>query len=130
MSEYQEVPRTRITMRCDTGRIYWRNPSHRQVVSLYKNRQSFTVCLTASHPGVAVYRLKGASRRLVAKGESQEAIGCFESECSHVSLLLEADPDGNFPRVLRFTYNSKIDKSEFIPMKHLRVQMKTEPSKL
>ena len=48
---------------------------------------------------------------LVAKGDSQEAIGCFESECIHVSLLLEADPDGNFPRVLRFTYNSKIEES-------------------
>ena len=103
-------------MRCDTGRIDWRSPSYRQVVSLYKNRQSFRVCLTTSSPGAVVYHLKGASRKLVAKGDSAGHIGCFDSECGHVSLLLEADPNRYVPRILMFTYSSKIDKSEFIPV--------------
>lgn len=72
------------------------------------------MCVTAKAPGANVYRLKGPSRQLIASSATSGQLGCFESHCGHVTLLLEVDSAVLDPEAtrLRYVYHVERDASK------------------
>lgn len=112
MGQYTESLRLiTLNSRCSSANINWRKPNNGQIITFYKKQQSFTVCLNSVYAGGTVYRLKGSSKQMVAESNRTGNIGCFESHCSHVSLLIEADNTID-PNILKYTYKSVRDYSK------------------
>lgn len=82
---------TRIASSCEAGSIMWEKPHGSQSVTFLKNT-SFTLCLSSNSTSspVAIYRLIGPSRRLLIPKYRTGILGCYDSECNHISILIES----------------------------------------
>ncbi|KAL5474046.1 hypothetical protein EMCRGX_G028619 [Ephydatia muelleri] len=82
---------TMITSSCGAGSVTWENPHGSQAITFLRNT-SFTLCLSSNSASshAAVYRLIGPSRRLLVPKSHDGMLGCYDSQCSHVSLLIES----------------------------------------
>eukprot|EP00731_Ephydatia_muelleri_P028401 Em0020g45a len=80
-----------ITSSCGAGSVTWENPHGSQAITFLRNT-SFTLCLSSNSASshAAVYRLIGPSRRLLVPKSHDGMLGCYDSQCSHVSLLIES----------------------------------------
>ena len=72
------------------------------------------VCLSITRPGARIYRTKGSQRQLIAGVNDTGLVGCFKSECKHVSFLFEVDENYNGPKNLLYKYSGYIDISKNI----------------
>ncbi len=76
---------------------------------------AFTLCLSRGDPGMKVYQLRGTSRKLLVGSNETGELGCFESECKHLSLYFAVDDSYNAFRIV-YTYQSRTVNSESIDM--------------
>ena len=103
---------TRIASSCEAGSITWEGKPHgSQVVTFMKNT-SFTLCILSSSASssAAVYRLIGPSRRLLVPASRAGKLGCYESQCNLISLLIE--PLNSSAGYIELTYQVNLDTSE------------------
>ena len=111
-NEFEE-PRTSIIVpRCSISRINWINPQYPHIMTFYYNRQSFSICLQSKYPGVAVYRLTGGvPRELVTHGNVSGDVGCFKSQCKHITFLFEPLQNHSLTK-MKYDYNFNTTSSE------------------
>ncbi len=107
--ESTSMPITTVTLteQCmDAGLVQWRHPAtaadhtegSRHIVQFRStSRQSFTVCLSfpnGGHQSFSVHRLRGPSKKLIRSAAGGDTAGsplvCLESQCSHLSVLLQS----------------------------------------
>lgn len=112
-NEFQETKTTVIVPKCSTNGITWNKPRYPHIITFFKSFKPFLLCLITLTPGVTIYRLKGQSRQLVSESNSTEAIDCFESQCKHVTLLMEPDTGSEIHRAY-YTYSYSETKSEYM----------------
>ena len=83
-------PHVKLDLGCQKGKITWLNPEEERMISFSDKKRSFTVCLDSARAGTSVYRLEGSAQTLLAPdSEPAGRIGCLESDCTHVTLLLQ-----------------------------------------
>ena len=105
-----------IAPRCPLNGLTWREPLFGHIVVFHRRHRSFKLCLTLQSPGMEVHRLKGTSRQLVATANASGSLGCFESECKHLSFRLVPKVEGDALRRIRFTYTYNETKSKSCPV--------------
>ena len=102
----------------DTNTIIWNTDASIQLLQFRMNHRSFTLCMSSSDrdaiSGVTITQLRQISKRVIYSPEqSQKEIGCIESQCNHVSLLLDSSSKmHNAESSLKLTYQYVFDHSE------------------
>ena len=102
----------------DTNTIIWNTDASIQLVQFRMNHRSFTLCMSSSDrdaiSGVTITQLRQISKRVIYSPEqSQKEIGCIESQCNHVSLLLDSSSlMHSAASSLKLTYQYVFDHSE------------------
>lgn len=86
------------------GKFTWINPEEERAVSFADKKSSFKVCLDSARAGASVYRLEGSAKTLLSANSQPGRIGCLESDCEHVTLLLQ--PSSN--DTLEYNYTTSI----------------------
>lgn len=91
-SEYEETKITHIRPRCPQNGLTWQKAEFKHIVAFSKGYSPFRLCMTLLSPAhVTIYRLRGTSKQLIATAGSSGDLGCFESECKHLTFLMEPD---------------------------------------
>lgn len=90
---------------CETGKLTWFNPKEEWKISFADKKKSFNVCLDSARAGASVYRVEGSARTLLSSNSEPGGIGCWESDCKHVTLLLQASTSGD---VLEYNYTTSV----------------------
>ncbi len=107
-----ELPKTSIFRpRCSVNQFIWYRPRQDHIVTFHQSRQSFTLCLSRVGEGMSIYQLRGTSRKLLAGSNATGELGCFESECKHLTLYFDVESSLKVSRI-SYTYRSKIVNSE------------------
>lgn len=113
-NEFQLTKTTFIVPKCSTNGITLNKPYYPHMITFFNRHKSFLICLNTLNPRVTIYRLLGTSRQLLAAA-SNYSTGrveiCLESQCKHVTLLLEPDP-GALIRRAYYTYTFSQHKSK------------------
>ena len=109
--EYEQTPITLFLLRCSAGGILWKKTRHNQIVTFFRSRKPFTLCLGVELPGANVSRLDGPSRHLIAASNVSGTVGCFESHCGHASFLFEADSKTKVRYAYSFTEDAQSEVS-------------------
>ena len=86
------------------GKFTWINPKEQRAISFTDKKRSFKICLDSAREGASVYRLEGSAKTLLSANSQPGRIGCMESDCNHVTLLLEASSNDT----LEYNYTSSI----------------------
>ena len=94
----------KLDLGCEAGKITWVNPEEERAISFSDKKRSFTVCFDSARAGASVYRLEGSARTLVSPDSRSGRIGCLESDCTHVTLLLQPSRSDT----LEFNYTTSI----------------------
>lgn len=105
----EEFRETRVSLNCEKGEIRWLSAKKRHVLTFFKGHKDLTVCLSVIRPGARVYRLRGSQRQLIAGVNDTGFLGCYKSECKHVSFMFEVDEDYSGPKNLVYEYSGYID---------------------
>ena len=108
----EEFRETRVSLNCEKGEIRWLSAKKRHVLTFFKGHKDLTVCLSVIRPGARVYRLRGSQRQLIAGVNDTGFLGCYKSECKHVSFMFEVDEDYSGPKNLVYEYSGYIDISK------------------
>ena len=98
-----------MVLRCERGDIRWKYPRNNHLLTFTNSHKDLVVCLTVQKAGARIYRPKGSLRQLIADVNDTGSVGCFKSECSHVSFLFEVDADYSGPNTLTYQYSGYID---------------------
>lgn len=101
-------------LNCESGNIKWQNAKKSHVLTFFKGQEDLVVCLTINRPGARVYRLKGSQRQPIAGVNDTGFIGCYKSECKHVSFLFQVDDNYKGPKNLNYAYSGYLDISKKI----------------
>lgn len=136
-SQRQQVAKILLRDECsiDGGTVHWHftpeQPSQQILQFRKAGDQSFTVCFTFPEPSsstsISVHQLRGVSRKMIhstiEEGPNDTVAVCVESQCSHVTLLLQsyekedevADTSNGLSvttkDVLSITYQFAVDRS-------------------
>ena len=96
----------KLSLACQTGKLTWLNPEGERAISFSNKRRSFTVCLDSARAGAAsVYRLEGSAKTILTPdSEPAGRIGCLQSDCTHVTLLLQPSSSDT----LEYNYTTNI----------------------
>ena len=94
----------KLDLGCEMGKFTWINPEEERAVSFADKKSSFKVCLDSARAGASVYRLEGSAKTLLSANSQPGRIGCLESDCEHVTLLLQ--PSSN--DTLEYNYTTSI----------------------
>ena len=94
----------KLDLSCQTGKLTWLNPEGERAIS-FSDKRSFTVCLDSARAGASVYRLEGSAKTLLSPDpEGAGRIGCLQSDCTHVTLLLQPSSSDT----LEYNYTTSI----------------------
>lgn len=109
-SLYEETKISMISPRprqqCPLNGLSLMDPRFNHIVVFFKRNRSFHLCATLHDPGMATYRIKGTSKQLIERSNSSGSLGCFESECKHLTILMEPGREMNAERIhISYTYN-------------------------
>ena len=111
-NEFETTRTSTITPRCSTNELIWYEPRHDHVISFKQSKKkSFSICLSRDNGGMSIYQLRGTSRKLLVRSNSTGELGCFESECKHLTLLFEVDSSLSVDR-FKYSYRSTVINSE------------------
>lgn len=113
---------SRIAPRCPLNGLTWRKPRFSHIVVFHRRNRPFQLCMNLHSPGMAIYRLKGTSKQPVASANASGNLGCFESECKHLTFLIQPKIDGMAVQRLQFTYNYSQIASKLLLPSHLAHQ--------
>lgn len=73
------------------------------MISFTDKKRSFSVCLDSESVGASVYRLEGMAKTLVSSDSPPGRVGCFKSDCKHVTLSMQSSPIAS---TLHYTYTT------------------------
>jgi len=93
----------RMDLSCPRRQLLWINPVGERVIRFTDKKRSFTVCLDSPHAGTSVYRLEGIAKTLVSGNSQSGRVGCFKSDCKHVTLSMQSSPGAS---TLQYTYTT------------------------
>ncbi len=112
-NEFEQPKTSIITPRCSVNQFIWYKASQNHIVTFHHQSSavSFILCLSRVKPGMSVYQLRGTSRKLIISSNATGELGCFESDCKHISLYFDVDDNLNVFRSV-YTYRSKTVNSE------------------
>ena len=113
---------TTITSSCGAGSVTWESPHGSQAITFLRNT-SFTLCLSSNSASshAAVYRLIGPSRRLLVPKSHDGMLGCYDSQCSHVSLLIESqNSSGHVELMYQISMANSKSQICIFTMRHVR----------
>lgn len=112
LREGEEIRETKAALNCESGNIKWQSAKKSHVLTFSKGQKDIVICLSIKRPGARVYRLKGSQRQPIAGINDTGFIGCYKSECQHVSFLFQVDDNYRGPKNLFYSYSGYIDISK------------------
>lgn len=105
-SFYEPIKTSLIAPTCPVNGLIWKRPLFEHIVAFHKQNAPFRLCFTLHSPGIGVHRLRGTSRQLVARPNASGTLGCLESQCKHLTLVMKPDGETKMKRVqFTYTYN-------------------------
>ena len=114
-SVFEETKITVIAPNCPMNSLVLKKPRFDHILVFHKLERSFRLCLSMDVPGGRVFRLKGASKQLVAREGASGDLGCFESQCKHLTLMVRPNADMEIPKIqFTYTYNEITSKMSFV----------------
>jgi len=78
-----------LDLACKKGKITWINPEEERAISFTDKKRSFKVCFDSARAGARVYRLESSAKTLASSNSDPGQIGCWESDCKHMTLLVQ-----------------------------------------
>lgn len=98
-----------LDLGCQTGKIVWINPEEERAISFHDRKRAFKICVDSLRAGAGVYRVvEGSTRTLLSANSEPGRIGCLESECKHVTLLVQTSNNNT----LEYNYTTTITNSK------------------
>ena len=94
----------RLDLGCQAGKVTWINPEEERMLSFTDRKRSFKVCFDSARAGASVYRVEGSAKTLVSLNSEPGRIGCLDSDCKHVTLLLQPSSSNT----LEYNYTASI----------------------
>lgn len=94
----------RVDSECKEGKITWINPSEERVIRFTDKNKSFKMCFGSARAGASVYRVEGYAKTLLSSNSEPGPIGCLDSDCKHVTLLLQPTSSNT----LEYNYTTSI----------------------
>lgn len=111
-SDFEQLKTTVVTPRCSVNQFVWYKARVDHIVTFhYERSPAFSLCLSRGGTGMSVYQLRGTSRKLLVSSNATGDLGCFESECKHLSLYFDVDDSYNTFRMV-YTYRTQTFNSE------------------
>lgn len=110
-NQFEETKTTEIRPRCSLNEMIWYTPKYNHIVSFQdSSRKPFSICLSRTVQGMNIYQLIGTSRRLLIGANNTGELGCFESQCNHLTLYFEIV--SKLPPKITYRYRSAVINSK------------------